>query len=118
MIDFAWYTRDISGKSKKPQTMDLPWFAGIFNGAGNGTRTCDLRITNALLYRLSYASKFHYIIIQDKILFVKGLDIIFRAKIGILGRRRDRPLPKILVYKSNILANIYPTKTCGQLLKF
>ena len=26
-------------------------------GAGNGTRTHDLRITNALLYQLSYTSK-------------------------------------------------------------
>ena len=26
-------------------------------GAGNGTRTCDLLITNQLLYRLSYTSK-------------------------------------------------------------
>ena len=28
------------------------------DGAGNGTRTCDLLITNQLLYRLSYTSKY------------------------------------------------------------
>ncbi len=27
-------------------------------GAGNGTRTCDLLITNQLLYQLSYTSVF------------------------------------------------------------
>ncbi len=26
----------------------------LFNGAGDRSRTCDLRITNALLYQLSY----------------------------------------------------------------
>ena len=29
----------------------------VCSGAGNGTRTHDLRITNALLYQLSYTSK-------------------------------------------------------------
>ena len=29
-----------------------------FFGAGNGTRTCDLLITNQLLYRLSYTSEY------------------------------------------------------------
>ena len=30
--------------------------SALFFGAGNGTRTHDLRITNALLYQLSYSS--------------------------------------------------------------
>lgn len=36
---------------------------GLFSGAGNVTRTRDLRITNALLYQLSYTSEivFYYI---------------------------------------------------------
>ena len=31
----------------------------VFHGAGNGTRTSDLLITNELLYRLSYTSIQH-----------------------------------------------------------
>ena len=38
----------------------------IFYGAGERTRTPDLRITNALLYRLSYTSIFDFIKLQGK----------------------------------------------------
>ncbi len=40
-------------KKKKPRTLAIP---RLFLGAGSQTRTDDLRITNALLYRLSYTS--------------------------------------------------------------
>lgn len=33
-----------------------PKFMGVLYGAGNRTRTDDLRITNALLYQLSHTS--------------------------------------------------------------
>ena len=33
---------------------------GFMGGAGNVTRTRDLRITNALLYQLSYSSECNY----------------------------------------------------------
>lgn len=38
---------------KKGQPTGLSLF--LFDGAGNRSRTYDLRITNALLYQLSYA---------------------------------------------------------------
>ena len=49
---------------------------GLFSGAGNVTRTRDLRITNALLYQLSYSSRivFHY---STKRVIVQGFEEIF-----------------------------------------
>jgi hypothetical protein len=43
-----------------PQKKNRRLSRRIFIGAGNVTRTRDLRITNALLYQLSYSSDVDY----------------------------------------------------------
>ncbi len=45
----------LTWQKENPQALDTQRLAG---GAGNVTRTHDLLITNQLLYRLSYTSKF------------------------------------------------------------
>ena len=49
-------TREAVEKSKKPSHEDWAFFESA--GAGKRNRTPDLRITNALLYRLSYSGAF------------------------------------------------------------
>ena len=44
-------------KSNKKIKDPFAFNKSVFSGAGNVTRTRDLRITNALLYQLSYSSK-------------------------------------------------------------
>ncbi len=44
----------LRAKSKKDSLYGLSF---LMSGAGNRSRTYDLRITNALLYQLSYAGK-------------------------------------------------------------
>ena len=45
-------------REKRKTAMFAEWLnKAVCYGAGNGTRTHDLRITNALLYQLSYTSK-------------------------------------------------------------
>jgi hypothetical protein len=51
-------TRLSVGTMKKP----TPLGVGFSVGAGEESRTPDLRITNALLYQLSYTGKAHYYI--------------------------------------------------------
>ena len=47
---------------KSPRSLDT---SGFFNGAGNRTRTDDLRITNALLYQLSHTSGYLVLRAED-----------------------------------------------------
>lgn len=53
-----WRTNGALGKpvpEKRKTAMFAEWLnKAVCSGAGNGTRTHDLRITNALLYQLSY----------------------------------------------------------------
>ena len=76
---FVWWKRvDSNHRSYKQQIYSLPplatreLFHTIFkkNGAGDGTRTRDLLITNQLLYQLSYASTLYTL----KLVGVKGFE--------------------------------------------
>ena len=47
-----------------------------YTGAGNRSRTCDLLITNQLLYQLSYAGTFG---LKTKTLFINGSGLTCRV---------------------------------------
>ena len=59
------------------------WEAGVLPmnyiciRAGNGTRTRDLRITNASLYRLSYSGALSY---RQRV-YYNGCDLVWQAKL-------------------------------------
>jgi hypothetical protein len=55
-------TRLSGGTMKKP----TPLGVGFSVGAGEESRTPDLRITNALLYQLSYTGKDRHYIVNSK----------------------------------------------------
>src|SRR5690606_22400504 len=58
---FAWIKPEPNESiySLKPRSRAVPWISvevrGRYSGAGNRNRTCDLRVTSALLYLLSYS---------------------------------------------------------------
>ena len=64
IYNFAQENENVSNKLFIQKTAKPPDFSGglIYFGATDGIRTCDLLITNQLLYQLSYGStiKFYY----------------------------------------------------------
>ena len=72
---FWWERMDSNHRSVKQQIYSLPPLATrelSHVGAGDGTRTRDLLITNQLLYQLSYTSL--YKLFPDKMVGVTGLE--------------------------------------------
>lgn len=58
IYNFAQENENVSNKLFIQKTAKPPDFSGglIYFGATDGIRTCDLLITNQLLYRLSHSS--------------------------------------------------------------
>ena len=56
-LNFSGISKIIIEQKNSLQTTQLSGLQAVLHGAGNVTWTRDLRITNALLYRLSYSSR-------------------------------------------------------------
>ena len=72
-------------RGSTPNSTDYPY-------AGNRNRTCDLRVTSALLYRLSYSSRIKYCFrlrLLETLLFLKEQHMVEILRISLVTNSKQ-----------------------------
>ena len=79
----------------------IPTQAVLESGAGEGTRTHDLRFTKPLLYQLSYSSPCASVQ-SGFVPFSQGQTSPYRQKLPVLVSRKFHPLTKMSTGNNNV----------------